>query len=55
VYETYYWLGDKNAETAFDVVDNLLPPLVIQMPPDSSELFVSGYFDEPFIFEQFTR
>lgn len=52
VYETYYWLGDKSAETAFDVVDNLLPPIVVKMPLETNELFVSGYYDEPFTFEQ---
>jgi hypothetical protein len=52
VYETYYWLGDRSAETAFDVVDNLLPPLVVKLPIETNELFVSGYFDEPFTFEQ---
>ena len=52
VYETYYWLGDRSAETAFDVVDNLLPPIVVKLPNETNELFVSGYFDEPFTFEQ---
>ncbi|MFN5370663.1 MAG: ABC transporter ATP-binding protein [Bacteroidia bacterium] len=52
VYETYYWLGDRSAETAFDVVDNLLPPIVVKLPIETNELFVSGYFDEPFTFEQ---
>lgn len=52
VYETYYWLGDKSAETAFDVVDNLLPPIVVKLPIETNELFVSGYFDETFTFEQ---
>ena len=52
VYETYYWLGDRSAETAFDVVDNLLPPLVVKLPIETNELFVSGYFDEHFTFEQ---
>ena len=52
VYETYYWLGDRSAETAFDVVDNLLPPIVVKLPTETNELFVSGYFDEPFTFEQ---
>ena len=52
VYETYYWLGDRSAETAFDVVDNLLPPIVVKLPIETNELFVSGYFDETFTFEQ---
>jgi lipopolysaccharide transport system ATP-binding protein len=55
VYETYYWLGNHSADTAFDVVDNLLPPLVVQMPPDTNDLFLAGYFDEPFTFEQYSR
>jgi lipopolysaccharide transport system ATP-binding protein len=52
VFETYYWLGDSRTETAFDVVDNLLPPLVIQMPPDVNPLYLVGYVDLPFKFEQ---
>ncbi|MEX1189859.1 MAG: hypothetical protein WED33_11420, partial [Bacteroidia bacterium] len=52
VFETYYWLGDSRAETAFDVVDNLLPPLVISMPPDINPLYLIGYVDLPFKFEQ---
>lgn len=52
VFETYYWLGDSRAETAFDVVDNLLPPLVMQMPPDVNPLYLVGYVDLPFKFEQ---
>jgi lipopolysaccharide transport system ATP-binding protein len=52
VYETYYWLGNRSAETAFDVVDNLLPPIVVKLPLGTNELFVSGYFDEQFTFEQ---
>ena len=52
VFETYYWLGDSRAETAFDVVDNLLPPLIISMPPEINPLYVVGYFDLPFKFEQ---
>ncbi len=52
VYETYYWLGNQSAETAFDVVDNLLPPIVVKLPLGTNELFVSGYFDEQFTFEQ---
>jgi lipopolysaccharide transport system ATP-binding protein len=53
VYETYYWLGDGSAETAFDVVDNLLAPIIVKLPIGTNELFVSGYFDEQFTFEQF--
>jgi lipopolysaccharide transport system ATP-binding protein len=52
VYETYYWLGDDRVETAFDVVDNLLSPLVIKVPPDVNPLLVNGYFDLPFKFSQ---
>lgn len=52
VYETYYWLGNRSAETAFDVVDNLLPPIVVKLPLGTNELFVAGYFDEQFTFEQ---
>ena len=52
VYETYYWLGDRSAETAFDVVDNLLPPILVKLPIETNDLFVSGYFDETFTFEQ---
>jgi hypothetical protein len=52
VYETYFWLGDNRAETAFDVVDNLLAPLVVNFPEGSNSLHVIGYFDLPFKFEQ---
>jgi lipopolysaccharide transport system ATP-binding protein len=52
VYETYYWLGDNRTETAFDVVDNLLPPLIISMPTNINPLLVNGYVDLPYIFEQ---
>jgi lipopolysaccharide transport system ATP-binding protein len=52
VFETYFWLGDRRAESAFDVVDNLLAPLVINFAPESNSLFVVGYFDLPFTFEQ---
>jgi hypothetical protein len=53
VYETYYWLGDRREETAFDVVDNLLPPVIIKLPKEQSELFTVGYFNENFNFDQF--
>ncbi len=52
VYETYFWLGDNRAETAFDVVDNLLAPLVVNIPEGTNSLHVIGYFDLPFKFEQ---
>lgn len=52
VYETYYWLGNNRTETAFDVVDNLLPPLIVSMPPDINPLLVNGYVDLPYNFEQ---
>ena len=52
VYETYYWLGSSSAETAYDVIDNLLPPIVIELEPESKELFTSGYFDDKFTFTQ---
>lgn len=52
VYETYFWLGDNRAETAFDVVDNLLAPLVVNFPEGMNSLHVIGYFDLPFKFEQ---
>lgn len=44
VYETYYWLGFESAETAYDVVDNLLPPIVINLFPGNENLMTSGYF-----------
>jgi hypothetical protein len=50
VYETYYWLGNDRAETAFDVVDNLLAPLVINIPDDVNSLHIAGYFELPFTF-----
>jgi lipopolysaccharide transport system ATP-binding protein len=53
VYETYYWLGDRREETAFDVVDNLLPPVIIKLPKEQSELFTVGYFNENFNFDQY--
>jgi len=52
VYETYYWLGNRELETAFDVVDNLMPPLIINLPENSTEVLTAGYFDEQFTFEQ---
>jgi lipopolysaccharide transport system ATP-binding protein len=52
VYETYFWLGDNRAETAFDVVDNLLAPLVVNFPEGVNSLHIIGYFDLPFKFEQ---
>jgi len=52
VYETYYWLGSSNADTAYDVVDNLMPPIVIGLHPDSKNIFTSGYFDDTFTFQQ---
>jgi hypothetical protein len=48
VYETYFWLGDNRADVAIDVVDNLLAPLVIQIPPDDSSIYQNGYFSIPF-------
>lgn len=50
VYETYYWLGDDRTETALDVVDNLLAPLVINIPDDVNSLHIAGYFELPFTF-----
>ena len=50
VYETYYWLGDDRAETALDVVDNLLAPLVVNIPDDVNSLHIVGYFELPFNF-----
>ena len=50
VYETYYWLGDDRAETALDVVDNLLAPLVVSIPDDVNSLHIAGYFELPFTF-----
>jgi lipopolysaccharide transport system ATP-binding protein len=50
VYETYYWLGDDRAETALDVVDNLLAPLVVNIPDDVNSLHIAGYFELPFNF-----
>jgi lipopolysaccharide transport system ATP-binding protein len=52
VYETYYWLGDSRAESPFDVVDNLMPPLIINTPLGINPLMISGYFDIPFYFNQ---
>jgi lipopolysaccharide transport system ATP-binding protein len=52
VYETYYWLGSSYADTAFDVVDNLMPPIVIGLHPDTKDIFTSGYFDDNFTFQQ---
>jgi len=52
VYETYYWLGSSNADTAYDVVDNLMPPIVIGLHPESKNIFTSGYFDDTFTFQQ---
>jgi len=52
VYETYYWLGSSSAETAYDVIDNLLPPIVIELNSESNEIFTSGYFDDKFTFTQ---
>jgi len=48
VYETYFWLGDHRADVAIDVVDNLIAPLVIQIPPDDSTIYQNGYFSIPF-------
>lgn len=48
VYETYFWLGDQRADVAFDVVDNLLAPIVIQTPPDEQAIYQVGYFSLPF-------
>jgi lipopolysaccharide transport system ATP-binding protein len=50
VYETYYWLGDDRTETALDVVDNLLAPLVVNIPDDVNSLHIAGYFELPFTF-----
>lgn len=47
VYETYYWLGFESAEVAYDVVDNLLPPIVVNLPPGKENLMSSGYFSLP--------
>lgn len=47
VYETYYWLGYESQETAYDVADNLLPPIVVNMPEENSRLYASGYFNLP--------
>lgn len=47
VYETYYWLGFESAEIAYDVVDNLLAPIVVNMPPGKENLLTSGYFSLP--------
>jgi lipopolysaccharide transport system ATP-binding protein len=44
VYETYYWLGFESAQTAYDVVDNLLPPIVVNLLPGNENLMTSGYF-----------
>lgn len=52
VYETYYWLGDSRAETPFDVVDNLMPPIIINTPSGINPLMISGYVDLPFSFNQ---
>lgn len=52
VFETYFWLGDARMETAFDVVDNLLAPLVVRCPPETNSLLLTGYFDIPFTFER---
>lgn len=51
VYETYYWLGSSNADSAYDVVDNLMPPIVVTLHPDSTNIFTSGYFDDTFTFQ----
>lgn len=51
VYETYYWLGSSNADSAYDVVDNLMPPIVVILHPDSTNIFTSGYFDDTFTFQ----
>jgi len=52
VYETYYWLGSSNADSAYDVIDNLMPPIVIGIHPNSKDIFTSGYFDDNFTFQQ---
>ncbi|MEZ5173292.1 MAG: ABC transporter ATP-binding protein [Bacteroidia bacterium] len=51
VFETYFWLGDRRAESAFDVVDNLLAPIVINFRQDSDSMFIVGYFDLPYQLE----
>lgn len=47
VYETYYWLGFESAEVAYDVVDNLLAPIVVNLPPGKENIITSGYFSLP--------
>jgi lipopolysaccharide transport system ATP-binding protein len=44
VYETYYWLGFESSETAYDVADNLLPPIVVNLPPGNDRLLGAGYY-----------
>jgi lipopolysaccharide transport system ATP-binding protein len=48
VYETFYLLGRNDAETVYDVVDNLLPPITIRIPKNESGIMIRGYFDIDF-------
>lgn len=52
VYETYFWLGSSNLELPYDVVDNLIQPVIIQPPPGINPLLLNGYFDDKFTFTQ---
>jgi lipopolysaccharide transport system ATP-binding protein len=51
-YNLYFWLGSRNNENPYDVVDSLTKPLIIDIPPGHSPIF-SGYFNVEYNFEQY--
>jgi hypothetical protein len=44
VYETYFELGFNSTLMVYDVLDNVLPPMIINLPIGKENLLVPGYF-----------
>lgn len=55
VYETFYLLGRDDAETVYDVIDNLLPPITMRIPQNVSGVMIRGYFDLDFSYTSDSR
>jgi lipopolysaccharide transport system ATP-binding protein len=48
LYEMVYWIGNMRVEGAYDILDNITAPLVVNMPLHEEDQFAAGYFDHPF-------
>jgi len=48
LYEMVYWIGNLRIDGAYDIIDNITAPLVVNMPLHEEDQFAAGYFDHPF-------